>query len=193
MDQRPIQELNTPSGDSINANNISLRINRQQVTDHMGVLIDENSALRQENANLFQQLDRLRLEIAQKQTNHDQLLQKSLCNLTITNDELTNQLNPFNPACHLRDGMQNEREIFCVLSVNDCRQELSSLKKENDNYKHENDHLKQTLNNLQKDYDHVVQTLNDLQKEYNHIQKQLTHLQKENDRDTEENKHCKNI
>ncbi|CAF3884744.1 unnamed protein product, partial [Rotaria sp. Silwood1] len=44
----------------------------------MGVLIDENSALRQENANLFQQLDRLRLEIAQKQTNHDQLLQKSL-------------------------------------------------------------------------------------------------------------------
>ncbi|CAF1063656.1 unnamed protein product [Rotaria sp. Silwood1] len=87
----------------------------------MGVLIDENSALRQENANLFQQLDRLRLEIAQKQTNHDQLLQKSLY------------------------------------------------------------------------YDHVVQTLNDLQKEYNHIQKQLTHLQKENDRDTEENKHCKNI
>ncbi|CAF1179117.1 unnamed protein product [Rotaria sordida] len=113
MDQRPIQESNTPSGDSIN--------NRQQVTDHMRALIDENSALRQQNANLFQQLDRLRLEIVQQQTNHDQLLQKSLCNLTITIDELTNQLN-------------------------DYRQELSRLQKEND-------HLKQALNDLQKKND----------------------------------------
>ncbi|CAF4402415.1 unnamed protein product, partial [Rotaria sordida] len=72
-------------------------------------------------ANLFQQLDRLRLEIVQQQTNHDQLLQKSLCNLTITIDELTNQLN-------------------------DYRQELSRLQKEND-------HLKQALNGLQKKND----------------------------------------
>ncbi|CAF3473138.1 unnamed protein product [Rotaria sp. Silwood2] len=140
----------------------------------MGVLINQNSALRQHNSNLFEELDRLRLEIVQ-QINYVQLLQKNICNLATTNDELTNQLNG-------------------------CQQEISSLKKENDHLKQtlnnvqkENDHLKQALNNLQKDYDQVTQTLNNLQKENDHIKKQLNNLQKENDRDKEENKRFKNI
>ncbi len=74
--------------------------NRQQVTVHLGVLINQNSTLRQKNSHLFEELDTLRLEITQQQINYDQLLQKTLCNLSTANDELTNQLN-------------------------DCRQELS--------------------------------------------------------------------
>ncbi|CAF4551325.1 unnamed protein product, partial [Rotaria magnacalcarata] len=41
----------------------------------MGALINQNSALRQQNTHLFQELDTLRLEIAQQQINYDQLLQ----------------------------------------------------------------------------------------------------------------------
>ncbi|CAF3833641.1 unnamed protein product [Rotaria sp. Silwood1] len=85
MEQRPIQESNTPSGDSIT--------NHQQVIGYMGVLINQNNALRQQNSNLFEELDRLRLEIVQQQTNYDKLLQKTLCNLATTNDKLKNQLN----------------------------------------------------------------------------------------------------
>ncbi|CAM4833792.1 unnamed protein product [Rotaria magnacalcarata] len=101
-DQRPIQESNMPSGDSIN--------NSQQVTVHMGALINQNSALRQQNTHLFQELDTLRLEIAQQQINYDQLLQKTSCNLSTRNDELNNQLS-------------------------DCQQELINLTNENDHIK----------------------------------------------------------
>ncbi|CAF4495415.1 unnamed protein product [Rotaria socialis] len=53
-----------------------LFLNSQQVTVHMGALINQNSVLRQQNTHLFEELDTLRLEIAQQQINYDQLLQK---------------------------------------------------------------------------------------------------------------------
>ncbi|CAF3972195.1 unnamed protein product [Rotaria sordida] len=101
----------------------------------MGVLIEQNSALRQQNSHLFEELDTLRLEIAQQQINYDQLIQKTLCNLSTTNHELANQLN------HCQQESNNLQKEY-----NHVTQTLNNLQKEYDD-------IKKQLNNLQKQND----------------------------------------